>query len=145
LLLNTLIFIALAAAGVVGILLPLVTVLFPNPAATKSIYFVLLLAATALLIIGIGLPLSMRIAAALSSNETLRAALVAAPGDAELARKVSFQINRITVIMCGVFVPGTMLWIAFNVQAGPIITVLKWLSFAALAGSLAYSRVAKPS
>jgi hypothetical protein len=144
LLINTVVFIALAAAGVVGIMLPLLTLLFPDPAATKPIYFVLLLAATALLIIGIGLPLSMRIAAALSSDAGLRASLVAEPGDADLARKVSFQINRITVIVCGVFVPGTMLWITFNIQAGPIITVLKWLSFAALAGSIVYSRVAKP-
>jgi hypothetical protein len=143
LVINTLVFIALAAAGIVGIFLPLATVLFPIPAETKPLPFVLLLAATALLIIGIGLPISMRIAAALSSDTSMRTGLIASPGDAELAHKVAFQINRITVIMCGVFVPGTMLWIAFNIQAGPLITALKWLSFAALAASIAYSRVAK--
>jgi hypothetical protein len=105
---------------------------------------VLLLAAIALLIIGIGLPISMRIAAAIASDAQTRARLRATPGDAELARKVAYQINRITAIMCGLLVPGTLLFIAFNIRTGPIVTTLKWLSIAAMALSAVYARMSKP-
>lgn len=141
---NAVVFIALAALGIVGVFMPLASLMFPQPAQTPAPSFVLLLAAVALLIIGIGLPLSMRIAAALSADDQTRTRSSPAPGDSELAYKVAYQINRMTAIMCGVFVPGTLLWIAFNIRAGPIITALKWLSFATVVASIAYTRVAKP-
>ncbi|MBV9703578.1 MAG: hypothetical protein JO163_12690 [Methylobacteriaceae bacterium] len=136
-------FIALAAIAMVGIFLPLATWLFPVPADTPALQFVLLLAATALLVIGLGLPASMRLASAMSADVAMRE-LVPASEDAALARKVAFQINRITVIMCGLFVPGTLLWIGFNIEAGPIITALKWLSFAAIGVSAVYARKGQP-
>jgi hypothetical protein len=142
--LNAIAFIALAALGIAGGFMPLALLLFPNPAQTPAFEFILLLAAVSLLIIGIGLPISMRIAAAMSTDAAMRARLESATGDATLARKVSFQINRIVAIMCGLLVPGTLLFIAFNVKAGPIITVLKWLAIAAMTVSVAYSAKAKP-
>src|ERR1700724_2698736 len=57
---NAIVFIALAAVLIVGGFLPLLTALYPNPADTRPLPFALLLAATALLALGIGLPLSMR-------------------------------------------------------------------------------------
>src|SRR5271165_3447812 len=53
--LNAVIFIALAALGITGLWFPLASLLFPNPAETNTLSFVLLLAACALLILGIGL------------------------------------------------------------------------------------------
>jgi hypothetical protein len=141
---NAVIFIILAALGIVGIFLPLASLLFPRPAETSALSFVLLLAASALLIIGVGLPISMRIAAATSAYDQTRSRISPDLGDAALARKAAYQINRIAAIMCGVFVPGTLLWIAFNVKAGPIITALKWFSIAAMAASIAYSRRPAP-
>ena len=67
------VFIVLAAVAVVGLFVPIMTALYPDPADTKALPFVLLLAATALLAIGIGLPLSMRFAAWASVNEAMRA------------------------------------------------------------------------
>jgi hypothetical protein len=142
---NAVIFIALAAVGIALIFMPLASLLFPHPAETPAPYFVLLLAAIALLIIAIGLPISMRIAAAMSAGEETRTRLRPMPGDADLARNVAYQINRITAIMCGLLVPGTLLFIAFNIRAGPIITALKWFSIAAMALSIAYASMSKPS
>jgi hypothetical protein len=34
--------------------------------------------------------------------------------------------------MCGFLVPGVLLFIAYNIDGGPIITVLKWISWGAL-------------
>jgi hypothetical protein len=70
----------------------------------------------------------MRLAVRLSASEALRAKLVKEPGDAALAAKVSHQIIRMAVIMCGLLVPGVLLWIAFDIQGGPWITALKWLA-----------------
>lgn len=134
---NAGIFIAIAAIGIAGVFLPLATVLFPIPAQTSALKFSLLLAACAFLIIGLGLPVSMRLSAMLVGGKTLRAALVPAAGDEALAAKVSWQINRIMLIMCGLLVPGILLFIAYDIQAGPIITALKWLAIALMAVSTA--------
>ncbi|QPC92198.1 hypothetical protein [Mesorhizobium sp. INR15] len=132
---NAAIFIAIAAAGIFGVFLPLATALFPIPAETSALKFSLLLAACAFLIIGLGLPISMRLSAMMVGGKTLRAALASAPEDGPLAAKVSWQINRIMLIMCGLLVPGILLFIAYDIQAGPIITTLKWLAIALMAVS----------
>ena len=129
------VFIALAACAIAGLFVPIVSALYPNPADTPALPFVLLLAATALLALGIGLPLSLRAAVWASTNEAMRARLIEQPGDAALAAKVAHQITRMTVIMCGILVPGTLLWIAFNIHGGPIIVALKWLAIALMGAS----------
>ncbi|MFB9978582.1 hypothetical protein ACFSQQ_18625 [Mesorhizobium kowhaii] len=132
---NAVIFITIAALGIFGVFLPLATVLFPVPAETSALKFSLLLAACAFLILGLGLPISMRLSAVLVASKTVRAALITAPGDEALASKVSWQINRIMLIMCGLLVPGILLFIAYDIEARPIITALKWLAIALMAVS----------
>jgi hypothetical protein len=129
---NAAVFIAVAIVGIAGVFMPLASLLFPIPAETKPLPFLLLLAATALLIIGIGLPLSMRIAAPIAADAAMRARLSPAPEDAALGAKVTRQIWRMTIIMCCLLVPGALLFIAFNIEGGPIITVLKWVSIGLL-------------
>ncbi|TIT19501.1 MAG: hypothetical protein E5W70_25070 [Mesorhizobium sp.] len=136
-LVNAAIFIAIAALGIFCVFLPLAALLFPVPAETSALKFSLLLAACALLIIGIGLPISLRLSTALVAPKSLHAALVAVPGDQALAAKVSWQINRITLVLCGLLVPGILLFIAYDIEAGPIITALKWLAIALMAVSVA--------
>ncbi|MER8399033.1 hypothetical protein [Mesorhizobium sp. M1348] len=136
-LVNAAIFIAIAALGIFGVFLPLAALLFPVPAETSALKFSLLLAACAFLIIGIGLPISLSLSTALVAPKSLRAALVAVPGDQALAAKVSWQINRITLVLCGLLMPGILLFIAYDIDAGPIITALKWLAIALMAISVA--------
>ncbi|MER8487426.1 hypothetical protein NKI51_15160 [Mesorhizobium australicum] len=124
-----------AALGIFGVFLPLATVLFPVPAETSALKFSLLLAACAFLIIGLGLPISMRLSAMLVGGKRMRETLVPAAGDDVLASKVSWQINRVMLIMCGLLVPGILLFIAYDIQAGPIITALKWLAIVLMAVS----------
>ena len=134
---NAVVFIVIAAIGIAAIFLPLATVLFPVPAETSALKFSLLLASCAFLIIGGGLPISLRVAAWMSADTTMRQQLAAAPGDEALASKISWQINRITLIMCGVLVPGMLVWIAYDIDAGPIITAIKWLGIALMGVSMA--------
>jgi hypothetical protein len=143
LLVTTAVFIVLAALAIVGIFVPILSALYPNPADMQPLPFVLLLASTALLAIGIGLPVSMRVAALASTNDAMRAGLSAQPGDAELAAKVAFQLTRMTVIMCGLLVPGVLLWIAFDIKGGPIVTALKWIAVGLMAVSMAHTVVAR--
>ena len=136
-LVNAVIFIAIAALGIFCVFLPLASLLFPVPAETSALKFSLLLAASAFLIIGLGLPISLRLSSALVASKEMRAGLAAAPGDKALAAKVSWQINRIMLIMCGLLVPGILLFIAYDIQSGPIITALKWLAIALMGVSVA--------
>jgi hypothetical protein len=135
---NAIVFIALAAVLVGGGFVPLLSALYPNPADTRPLPFALLLAATALLALGAGLPLSMRVAAWLVAGG-LRSRLAATAETAALWSKVSWQIRRMVVLMCGALVPGMLLWIAFDIKGGPIITTLKWIGFAAVAASTAHT------
>jgi hypothetical protein len=134
---NAVVFIVIAAIGIAAIFLPLATLLFPLPAETSALKFSLLLAGCAFLIIGGGLPISLRIAAWMSVDAATRAQLIAAPGDDALESKISWQINRIALIMCGILVPGMLVWIAYDIDAGPIITAIKWLAIALMAVSTA--------
>ncbi|MER9574193.1 hypothetical protein NKJ09_13925 [Mesorhizobium sp. M0189] len=136
-LVNAAIFIAIAALGTFCVFLPLATLLFPVPPETSALKFSLLLAACALLIIGIGLPISLRLSTALVAPKAMRAALVSVPGDQMLAAKVSWQINRITLVLCGLLVPGILLFIAYDIDAGPVIAAMKWLAIGLMAVSVA--------
>jgi hypothetical protein len=129
---NAVVFIALAAVVMMGGFLPLATVLFPVAAETPALPLVALLAAVCFLTIGLGLPVSMLVAAPLSAGAATRERLAGLAYDAELWSKVAFQMRRIILIMCGFLVPGVLLFIAYNIDGGPIITVLKWLSWGAL-------------
>ena len=54
-----------------------------------------------------------------------------------LAAKVRWQINRMMLIMCGALVPGVVFFIVYDIQAGPLITLLKWLTIVLTLGSMA--------
>jgi hypothetical protein len=135
-LVNALVFIVIAIAGIVAIFVPAAEFLFPVPAETSALKFALLLAGSALLIIGVGLQLSLRAAVAVCTSAEMRAQLVQEPGDADLAAKVDWQINRITLIMCGLLVPGIVIWVTYDINAGPIIAALKWIAIALMAISI---------
>ncbi len=136
-LINAVLFIVLAGLVIAGGFMPLMTLLYPNPADTKVLPFALVLAATAFLLLGAGLPLTMRIAAPLAADASLRA-LNGAPGDGALWAKVVHQIRRISIILCGLLVPGILIWVTFDIDGGPIITALKWASWLAVTLSTAH-------
>jgi len=125
---NAAIFIVIAAIGIAAIFLPLANVLFPVPAETSALQFATLLAASCLLIIGGGLPLSMLAAARLCADARMTGRLAWQPDDEALASKIGWQLRRITLVMCGLLVPGMLLFIAYDIDGGPILSVLKWLA-----------------
>jgi hypothetical protein len=134
---NTIIFLVVAALGIVGVFMPLATLLFPVPAETPAWKFASLLAACAFLILGLGLAFSMQLAARWSADNEMRARLRTESGDDALAAKVSWQINRMMLIMCGALVPGVLIFIAYDIQAGPLISTLKWAANLLVLGSMA--------
>lgn len=136
-LVNAVIFIIIAAIGIAAVFLPLATILFPIPAETSALKFTLLLATCCFLIIGVGLPISLGLAARLCGDKQALAALPPSAMDEPLQAKISWQINRITLIMCGLLVPGVLLFIAYDIQGGPIITALKWGAIALMGLSTA--------
>jgi hypothetical protein len=122
-----------------GVGAALLLVLFPNPADTKPLPFALLLASVCLLTLGFGLPLAMRIAAWLLTTEAVRSRVNSQPSDTELWAKARFQMTRMTVIMCGLLVPGILVFITFNIDGGPFITALKWTANVLVLASIAHT------
>lgn len=140
---NTILFLILAVAVTAAFFLPLATLLFPVPANTPAFAFVLLLAANCAILLGGGLPLTMWVAAAVAADASMKAKLSPQPGDAELAAKVRWQLLRIVLVMCGLLVPGTILFITFNIDAGPILKVLQWASIGLMVLSAAVGALRK--
>ena len=140
-LVNAVVFIAIAALAIGAVFIPLATILFPIPAETSALKFTLLLAGTCFLTIGLGLPLSMRIASALLADRRAIAALPPSEADTALAAKVAWQLNRITLIMCGLLVPGVLLFIAYDIDGGPIVAALKWAAIGLMGLSTAAGMV----
>ena len=118
-------FIALAALGIAGFMVPVLDWLYPNPADTQALVMVLILACVCFFSLGFGLPLAVR-AGAWAGDRF--GGGKPAPGqleDAALIAKIRFQLWRMVTIMVGVFIPGCMLFILFDIKAGPVVSVLK--------------------
>jgi len=124
---NTILFILFAGAVIAGVFLPVLLALYPDTRDLQPLPFTLLFAANAFFMIGFGLPLSMRIAAWLCASAEMKAKLRSTPEIEELDARVSWQLMRMTLIMCGILVPGLLLWIAFEIDGGPLLTGLKFL------------------
>ncbi len=125
--LNAVLFVLFTGIVVVCAFLPVLLLLYPDTRDLQPLPFTLLLAATAFFTIGFGLPLSMRIAAWLCASAEMKAKLRSTPGIEALDARVTWQLMRMTLIMCGVLVPGLLLWIAFDIDGGPLLTGLKLL------------------
>jgi len=125
------IFIVIAAVFV-GVMIWVLTALYPDPSKTPASVFVTLLACVSLVSIGWGIPFAMRLAARFMARHVDFSAIGPQPDDTALAAKIRFQIRRMTAIMCGIFIPGCLLWIAFNIDAGPIVTVVKIAAIAVI-------------
>ena len=130
------IFIVIAGVAVVGLMLPAITLLYPNPADLQPLPFVLVLAAVAAVSIGLGLPVAMvlggRLALRVAGD---KGAIAAEPGDVALYAKFRHQLRRYVIVVCGLFIPGCRLWIVFDLHAGPLIQVLKFALAAVMAVS----------
>jgi hypothetical protein len=130
------IFILIAAAAVVGLMLPALTLLAPNPADLKPLPFAIVLAAVAAVSITLGLPAAMALGGRIAVWWTGDAvAVTAEPGDAALYARFRQQLWRYAIVSCGLFVPGCWLWIVFDLRAGPLLLAVK----SALAGWIALS------
>ena len=135
--LNALLFIVFTGIAVVGFMLPVLLLLYPDPSKLQPLPFVLLLASVAAITIGVGLPLSMKISAWLCASEEVKTQLVASSETEKLGKRVSWQLLRMTLIMCGLLIPGVLLWIALDIQGGPLLTAIKAILALIFIGSTA--------
>lgn len=129
-------YIALAALGIVGFMMPMLDWLYPDPSQLKPLAMVLILAIVAFFALGFGLPLAMRLGAWLGDNYGGGKPASSQPGDAALVDKIRFQLGRITLVMVGVFIPGCILFIIYDLHAGPFINALKAICALVTLGSI---------
>ena len=138
LLLNAGVFVVFAGIAVLTIFFPILLLLYPDTTKVEVLPFALLLGTTALLTVTIGLPISMRITAWWCSSKEMRAKLVEKKEDAALTKKVTWQIARITLIVCGIFVPAVVFFTSFETRAPEaVITGLKIFCALVFVGTLA--------
>ena len=130
-------FLVIAAVAVAGIMIPFLMWLYPDPSKTSTPVFVSTLAAACFLCLSFGLPLAMGWGARAGDRWGGGAPGWQALGDAELYAKVRFQLRRMAMIMVGIFVPGCLLFILFDIDAGPLVFWLKLLCGATAVASLA--------
>lgn len=135
------VFLVMAALAVVLILLPILTLIAPNPADLTPLPFVLTMALVILVAFGVGFPLSLAVGARLGDSWGGGRPAAAEPGDRDLYAKIRRQFLRFALIAGAVFIPGCLLFIIFDLNAGPLVDVLKFLCAAsALAGMVGFWR-----
>lgn len=140
---NTILFLVFTAIVICGFFLPVLLAIYPDTRDVQPIPFTLLLATNAFLMIGFGLPLSMRIAALLCASAEMMATLRSSPEIETLNARVSWQLMRMSLISCGILVPGMLLWIAFDIDGGPVLTALKAALAVLLIASVATTALRK--
>lgn len=133
---TTVVFIALAALAVVLVLLPILTLIAPNPADLKPLPFVLAMALVILIAFGLGLPLSLAMGARLADAWGGGKPVAAEPGDGDLHAKIRRQLLRFALVAGAVFIPGCLLFILFDINAGPLVDVLKLVCAASTLGGM---------
>lgn len=130
------VFLATAALAVVLILLPILTLVAPNPADLTPLPFVLAMALVILVAFGVGFPLSLAVGARLGDSWGDGKPAAAEPGDRDLYAKIRRQLLRFALIAGAVFVPGCLLFILFDIEAGPLVDALKLVCAASTVGGM---------
>jgi hypothetical protein len=136
-------FIVFAGICVVGVLVPVIQLMYPDPSKLQPLPFLLVLACVVVLCLGLGLPLSMRLGAWAGDAWSDGAPLPSKAGDAALLAKVRYQLRRVAFIAAGVLVPGTLLFILYDIDGGPIVLWLKLALGAAIILSLAGTQLGR--
>jgi hypothetical protein len=129
-------FLVLAALSIVLILLPILTLIAPNPADLTPLPFVLTMALVILVALGLGFPLSLAIGARLGDSWGGGMPAAAEPGDRDLYAKIRRQFLRYALMAGAVFIPGCLLFILFDLDAGPLVGVLKLVCAASTLGGM---------
>lgn len=129
-------FLVMAGLAVAAILVPVMGRLYPDPAQTGAVAFVSTMAAICFLCLGLGLPLAMGWGAWAGDRWAGGRPQPPAPGDDALIGRIRSQLRRMSVIMVGIFVPGCLLFIAFDIDAGPLVFWLKLACAAVFAASV---------
>lgn len=131
------VFLVMAALAVVLILLPILTLIAPNPADLTPLPFVLTMALVIPVAFGVGFPLSLAIGARLGDSWGGGKPAAAEPGNRDLYAKIRRQFLRFALIAGAVFIPGCLLFIIFDINAGPLVDVLKLVCAASMVRGVA--------
>jgi hypothetical protein len=118
------IFIALALAGVVGIMVPALTLLWPDPAKMPGLGFASVMALIMILALGFGMPIAIAFGGAVADRLADVTPPEWAPGDAALYAKIRSQFLRLAAIFSIAFIPGLLIYISLGIDAEWIGTVL---------------------
>jgi len=135
------VFLVMAGLAIVLVLLPILTLVAPNPADLTPLPFVLAMALVFLVAFGVGFPLSLAVGAWLGDSWGGGKPAAAEPGDRELYAKIRRQFLRFALIAGAVFIPGCLLFILLDLDAGPLVDALKLACAAsALVGMVGFWR-----
>jgi len=94
--------IGLVVAGGAAIVVPLYRMIPPDWAQLGPLGLLAVIPLAAFVLFGHAFPLAIRLAAALATDDAMRAKLIALPGDAELAAKIPRQFRRMAAFIAGV-------------------------------------------
>jgi hypothetical protein len=129
--------IGLVVAIGVGLVTSLYRLIPPEWAQLGPLGLLVAIPIVVYVLFGHGFPLAIRIAAAFSATQPVRAKLTALPGDAELAAKIERQFRRMAAFIAGVFFlitvsefylpAGAQHWAALVIAVGAGFVALIWL------------------
>jgi len=122
-------YILIAAAAVVGGMVPILTYAWPDPSTMPAAPFFALLLAVIALTIGFGLPISIAVAGTLADWAGGERDIPALPTDGLIRAKVRWQLWRLITLLCGVGVPAAKLFMTFDINSSSLVLRLRIVSF----------------
>ena len=117
-------YIALAALVMIGVLAPLLSLLWPDSAKMPASGFFALLALTGVTLVAVGLPASLAWGGALGDRLAGTPDLATEPGDTALLRKIRRQFWRVASFAALSVIPISLLMTALGTEAGWVPTIL---------------------
>lgn len=117
-------YIALATLIMIGVLVPLLSLLWPAPATMPASGFFALLALMGVTLVAVGMPLSLAWGGALGDWLAGTPDLATEPGDAALLRTIRRQFWRVAIVAALSVIPISLLMTALGAEAGWVPTIL---------------------
>jgi hypothetical protein len=117
---------------VVGVMVPLITLLWPDPANMSATGFVSILALLMLVSIGWVMPLSIALGGAVADYLAGDPPPPDLPGDAALCAKIHHQFWRLCAIIATIFIPGFLIFLSFDINPGVLLIFTRILTAASI-------------
>jgi hypothetical protein len=122
---TTIFLILFVLAAILGVMIPLITTLWPDPSKMSGLGFGSIMGLLLLVSIGGFMPLSIGLAGGVADRLAGGSPPPDQPGDAELSAKIRRQFWRLCAILATFLIPGFLIFLTFDIDPGWLLVFIR--------------------